>query len=74
MDRKKEFEILTEQEKLQLLMKYVPKSVIIKPKTKQSTKQMPKPKPKQRVVEKEIVPNIKTFKKSSIKNCTSRKR
>lgn len=37
-------------------MKYVPKSVIIKPKTKQSTKQMPKP--KQRVVEKEIVPNI----------------
>lgn len=39
-------------------MKYVPKSVIIKPKTKQSTKQMPKPKPKQRVVEKEIVPNI----------------
>lgn len=55
-------------------MKYVPKSVIIKPKTKQSTKQMPKPKPKQRVVEKEIVPNIKTFKKSSIKNYTSRKR
>lgn len=34
MDRKKEFENLTEQEKLQLLMKYVPKSVIIKPKTK----------------------------------------